>query len=82
MDHLDWFVRDSPDVDEDVAELYRVLEPGASVFWRSAAQNPWYNANFERHEFHVTQLGVRRGPSVAIDRVNMCVDLCLVLSLD
>ncbi|KAJ7497210.1 hypothetical protein FB451DRAFT_1458187 [Mycena latifolia] len=71
MDHLDWFTPGSPDIDEEAAELHRVLATGGSVFWRSAARKPWYNANFERQGFKVTSLGVRQGPEAAIDRVNM-----------
>ncbi|KAJ6586838.1 hypothetical protein DFH09DRAFT_1245371 [Mycena vulgaris] len=71
MDHLDWFTPGSPDVDEEIAELHRVLAPRGSVFWRSAARMPWYNVNFERQGFKVTPLGVRQGPDAAIDRVNM-----------
>ncbi|KAJ7647411.1 hypothetical protein FB45DRAFT_893372 [Roridomyces roridus] len=71
MDHLDWFTPGSADVDDEISQLHRVLAPGGSVYWRSAARQPWYNANFERHGFKVTPLGVRQGPEAAIDRVNM-----------
>ncbi|KAJ7783043.1 hypothetical protein B0H16DRAFT_1658444 [Mycena metata] len=71
MDHLDWFAPGSADIDEEVAELHRVLAPGGFVFWRSAARQPWYNVNFERRGFEVTALGVRKGSEAAIDRVNM-----------
>ncbi|KAJ7703287.1 S-adenosyl-L-methionine-dependent methyltransferase [Mycena rosella] len=71
MDHLDWFTPGSPAIDEELAQLHRVLATGGSVFWRSAARKPWYNANFERRGFKVTALGVRQGPEAAIDRVNM-----------
>ena len=43
MDHLDWFAPGSTDVDEEIQELYRVIAPGGSVFWRSAGKYPWYN---------------------------------------
>jgi betaine lipid synthase len=77
MDHLDWFAPGSSDVDEEVAELHRVLAPGGFVFWRSAARKPWYNANFKRKGFQVTALGVRKGKhGQALDRVNMCVFSC------
>jgi len=71
MDHLDWFPPGSPDVDCEVEHLSRVLAPGGSVFWRSAACKPWYNAKFEASGFQVTTLGVRTGPKIALDRVNM-----------
>ncbi|KAF8210145.1 hypothetical protein K438DRAFT_1903773 [Mycena galopus ATCC 62051] len=72
MDHLDWFTPGSSDINEEVAELHRVLAPGGFVFWRSAARKPWYNANFERQGFQVTALGVRKGEKgPALDRVNM-----------
>ncbi|KAJ7680239.1 hypothetical protein DFH06DRAFT_408282 [Mycena polygramma] len=71
MDHLDWFTPGSLDVDEETAELYRVLAPGGFVLWRSAARQPWYNSSFERRGFKVTALGVRKGNSYALDRVNM-----------
>jgi betaine lipid synthase len=71
MDHLDWFNPGSVDVEEEVAELRRVLLPGSTVFWRSAARKPWYCEVFERAGFELTPLGVRTGPERAIDRVNM-----------
>ncbi|KIM63223.1 hypothetical protein SCLCIDRAFT_1214338 [Scleroderma citrinum Foug A] len=71
MDHLDWFSEDSKDVDEEIAELERVLAPGGILLWRSAGRRPWYVKVFQRHGFLVTPLGVRQGPDVAIDRVNM-----------
>lgn len=73
MDHLDWFTPGSSDIDEEVAELYRVLAPGGFVFWRSAARQPWYNEILERRGFQVTALGIRKGNN-ALDRVNMCVN--------
>ena len=42
MDHLDWFSEDSKDVDEEIAELERVLAPGGILLWRSAGRRPWY----------------------------------------
>ncbi|KAJ7494387.1 hypothetical protein B0H11DRAFT_2156166 [Mycena galericulata] len=71
MDHLDWFAPGSADVDAEIKNLSRLLDVGGSVFWRSAARTPWYNANFTAMGFQVTALGVRTGPKVAIDRVNM-----------
>ncbi|KAJ7042017.1 hypothetical protein C8F04DRAFT_1078032 [Mycena alexandri] len=71
MDHLDWFPPESPDVDEEIENLRRLLDVGGLVFWRSAARTPWYNTNFEMRGFKVTALGVRTGPKIAIDRVNM-----------
>ncbi|KAJ6499386.1 hypothetical protein C8R45DRAFT_114363 [Mycena sanguinolenta] len=72
MDHLDWFTPSSSDIDEEVAELHRVIAPGGFVFWRSAARKPWYNVNFERRGFKVTAVGVRQGEKgPALDRVNM-----------
>jgi betaine lipid synthase len=41
------------------------------VFWRSAAKYPWYNDAFKSAGFALTPLGIREGPKVAIDRVNM-----------
>ncbi|KAJ7147757.1 S-adenosyl-L-methionine-dependent methyltransferase [Mycena filopes] len=71
MDHLDWFPPGSPDVDAEIENLHRLLDVGGLVFWRSAARTPWYNTNFEAMGFQVTALGVRTGPKIAIDRVNM-----------
>ncbi|KAJ7144971.1 hypothetical protein C8R43DRAFT_561171 [Mycena crocata] len=71
MDHLDWFPPGSTDVDAEIENLFRLLDVGGSVFWRSAAPAPWYNANFKAMGFAVTALGVRDGPRIAIDRVNM-----------
>ncbi|KAJ6606167.1 hypothetical protein DFH09DRAFT_1119498 [Mycena vulgaris] len=71
MDHLDWFPPGSADVDAEIENLSRVLDVGGCVFWRSAARTPWYNMNFEAMGFRVTALGVRTGPRIAIDRVNM-----------
>jgi hypothetical protein len=69
----DWFAPGAGEVDEEVAELHRVLAAGGMVFWRSAARCPWYNEVFERAGFEVEVLGMREGPQKAIDRVNMCV---------
>ncbi|EIW83356.1 hypothetical protein CONPUDRAFT_136405 [Coniophora puteana RWD-64-598 SS2] len=71
MDHLDWFAPGSKDVDEEVAEFHRVLSSGGFVLWRSAARKPWYAEVFERQGFVVTPISVRKGPEVALDRVNM-----------
>ncbi|KAH7928898.1 hypothetical protein BV22DRAFT_1003840 [Leucogyrophana mollusca] len=71
MDHLDWFTPGSKEVDEEVDEFARVLARGGFVLWRSAARRPWYNEVFERKGFVVTALGVRTGPEVPLDRVNM-----------
>lgn len=69
----DWFAPGAGEVDEEVAEIHRVLSPGGMVFWRSAARHPWYNEVFERVGFTLEVLGMREGPHKAIDRVNMCV---------
>ncbi|EGN99748.1 hypothetical protein SERLA73DRAFT_121865 [Serpula lacrymans var. lacrymans S7.3] len=71
MDHLDWFTPGSKDVDDEIDEFYRVLAPGGFVLWRSAARKPWYNEVFEKKGFKLTALGVRSGPEVPLDRVNM-----------
>ncbi|TDL26086.1 S-adenosyl-L-methionine-dependent methyltransferase [Rickenella mellea] len=71
MDHLDWFSPGAKEVQEEVAELYRVLAPGGFVLWRSAATQPWYSEAFVRAGFTVSVLGVRKGNKRAIDRVNM-----------
>lgn len=71
----DWFAPGAGEVDEEVAELHRVLTPGGMVFWRSAARYPWYSRVFKRAGFKVEVLGMREGPHKAIDRVNMCVNL-------
>lgn len=71
MDHLDWFSPGSKDVDDEVDQFYRVLSPGGFILWRSAARKPWYCDVFERKGFTVTALGVRKGPEVPLDRVNM-----------
>lgn len=73
MDHLDWFKPGSADLEEEIAEIHRVLAPGGFVFWRSAGRKPWYNEVFARRGFSVIPISVREGPEVAIDRVNMCV---------
>lgn len=71
MDHLDWFDPGALEVEEEVSQLKRVLLPGGTVFWRSAARKPWYCSVFERNGFVLTPVGVRSGPEQAIDRVNM-----------
>ena len=67
----DWFSPGANDVDEEVAQLHRALSTGGMVFWRSAAKHPWYNAVFEHAGFKLSPIGMRDGPRVAIDRVNM-----------
>lgn len=42
MDHLDWYAPGSPEVDETLAQFFRVLAPGGFVLLRSAAKQPWY----------------------------------------
>lgn len=69
----DWFAPGAGEVDEEVAEIHRVLAPEGMVFWRSAARHPWYNEVFQRAGFRLDVLGMREGPHKAIDRVNMCV---------
>ncbi|KAJ6457067.1 hypothetical protein C8R47DRAFT_995934, partial [Mycena vitilis] len=71
VDHLDWFLQGSTEVDAEIEHIFRSLVPGGLVFWRSVARKPWYNVNFETMGFQVTTLGVRTGPKTAIDRVNM-----------
>ncbi|KAJ6630276.1 hypothetical protein B0H10DRAFT_1983869 [Mycena sp. CBHHK59/15] len=71
MDHLDWFPETSREVDDEIAEIYRVLDYSGSVFWRSAARTPWYNKNFEIGGFTVTALYVRNSSGPPMDRVNM-----------
>lgn len=72
MDHLDWFTPGSQDVDEEIAELYRVMQPSGLVFWRSAARKPWYNEIFKRFGFEVSPVSIRGSPArMAIDQVNM-----------
>jgi len=71
MDHLDWFAPGSKDVDDEVAELARVVSLGGFVLWRSAARQPWYQDVFRSHGFVVAPIGVRQGPEVALDMVNM-----------
>ncbi|KAJ3713291.1 hypothetical protein C8R42DRAFT_698973 [Lentinula raphanica] len=71
MDHLDWFKVDSESVDQEIVQLARVVTSGGLVFWRSAAKYPWYNKILERAGFHVEPVVIRKGPEVALDRVNM-----------
>ncbi|KDQ55857.1 hypothetical protein JAAARDRAFT_195669 [Jaapia argillacea MUCL 33604] len=71
MDHLDWFAPGAKEVDEEVAELHRVLAPGGFVLWRSAAKKPWYSKVFEQYGFEVQAISTRQGPKIPIDRVNM-----------
>ncbi|KAK7035926.1 hypothetical protein R3P38DRAFT_2909750 [Favolaschia claudopus] len=69
MDHLDWFLPGTPDVDAEIQHIHRSLTIGGLVLWRSAARNPWYNANFEAAGFRVSCVSIRT--DAAIDRVNM-----------
>ncbi|KAI3619807.1 betaine lipid [Moniliophthora roreri] len=71
MDHLDWFPPDSQQVEDEVKEFARVVALGGYVLWRSASREPWYNQVFERFDFKLDAVGVRQGPDVALDRVNM-----------
>ncbi|KAJ3797189.1 hypothetical protein GGU11DRAFT_684206 [Lentinula aff. detonsa] len=71
MDHLDWFKVNSESVDQEIAQLARVVASGGLVFWRSAAKQPWYNKVFERAGFHVEAVAIRKGSAVALDKVNM-----------
>ncbi|KAH8096692.1 S-adenosyl-L-methionine-dependent methyltransferase [Cristinia sonorae] len=71
MDHLDWFTEGSPELDDEVANFYRVLSKGGFVLLRSAAKQPWYMQNFSKAGFKVSCISVRQGNKVAIDRVNM-----------
>ncbi|KAF9071138.1 S-adenosyl-L-methionine-dependent methyltransferase [Rhodocollybia butyracea] len=75
MDHLDWFTQGSQEVDDEIKQLFRVVAPGGSVFWRSAARYPWYNEVFERRGFQVEAVAVRdggeKGQKVPLDKVNM-----------
>ncbi|KAJ4468170.1 hypothetical protein J3R30DRAFT_3305702 [Lentinula aciculospora] len=71
MDHLDWFTSNSKGVDEEVAQLARVIAPDGLVFWRSAAKHPWYNKIFERSGFCVEAVAIRKGSGEALDKVNM-----------
>ncbi|KZT42398.1 hypothetical protein SISSUDRAFT_1058490 [Sistotremastrum suecicum HHB10207 ss-3] len=71
MDHLDWFGPGTPEVDVEISELFRVLEPGGIVLWRSAAKHPWYNKNFIEAGFSVSLINMRTSANKAIDRVNM-----------
>ncbi|KAI8638499.1 hypothetical protein BD408DRAFT_393869 [Parasitella parasitica] len=72
MDHMDWFDPNScEELDNEIREMKRALQPMGQVYWRSAGTKPWYNALFEKHGFiNIEPLGIRR-PGQAIDRVNM-----------
>lgn len=65
MDHLDWFGPGSPEVDVEISELFRVLEPGGIVLWRSAAKHPWYNKKYvlslNRHDVTLIAHQLHRG---------------------
>ncbi|THH30331.1 hypothetical protein EUX98_g3843 [Antrodiella citrinella] len=71
MDHLDWFTPGSADLDDEIANFFRVCSKGGFVLLRSAAKNPWYMQNFSKAGFKVSCISVRSGNKVAIDRVNM-----------
>ncbi|KAF8919951.1 hypothetical protein CPB85DRAFT_734180 [Mucidula mucida] len=72
MDHLDWFTPGSKAADDEIAELYRVINRGGLVLWRSASKVPWYNEIFKRHGFLVSPVSIReRDAEYPIDRVNM-----------
>jgi len=71
MDHLDWFGPGSKDVEDEVAELARVISSGGFVLWRSAARQPWYQDVFRKLGFVVEPISIRKGPEVALDMVNM-----------
>ncbi|KAJ6457070.1 hypothetical protein C8R47DRAFT_1082205 [Mycena vitilis] len=67
---LDWFPDTSTELDHEIAEIYRVLHYGGSVFWRSAVRSPLYNRNFQDNGFDVTALNVRTASNLPVDRVN------------
>ncbi|UZJ51198.1 hypothetical protein CBS101457_000518 [Exobasidium rhododendri] len=75
MDHIDWFDPGRKDdvlisaLDEEIIELARVISPGGTVFWRSAAKVPWYNKNFEKFGFTVEVIHIRE-TGKSIDLVN------------
>ena len=48
------------DLDREIIELSRVVAKGGSVFWRSAAKEPWYNQRFEKMGFRVEPIHVRQ----------------------
>ena len=71
MDHMDWFDPENHgQLDSQIAEMVRTLQPGGRVYWRSAGTRPWYNSLFENAGFKVEPLSIRR-PGQSIDRVNM-----------
>ncbi|KAI9481189.1 MAG: hypothetical protein EXX96DRAFT_565732 [Benjaminiella poitrasii] len=72
MDHMDWFDPNAcQELEDEIQAMYRVLQSGGQVYWRSAGTAPWYNALFLKHGFiSIEPLGIRR-PGQAIDRVNM-----------
>ncbi|KAI8150311.1 hypothetical protein BJV82DRAFT_586711 [Fennellomyces sp. T-0311] len=71
MDHMDWFDPENhSQLDSQIAEMVRTLQPGGRVYWRSAGTQPWYNTLFEKAGFQVEPLSIRR-PGQSIDRVNM-----------
>jgi betaine lipid synthase len=58
------------DLDREIIELARVIAKGGSVFWRSAAKEPWYNQRFEKMGFAVEAIHVRQTEK-NIDNVGM-----------
>ncbi|KAJ7215303.1 hypothetical protein B0H12DRAFT_1241992 [Mycena haematopus] len=71
MDHLDSLSDITSELDDEIAEVRRVLDQGGSVFWQSVARTPWYNRNFEQGGFEVTALYVRNDSREPMDRVNI-----------
>ncbi|PHZ15636.1 uncharacterized protein RHIMIDRAFT_198593 [Rhizopus microsporus ATCC 52813] len=71
MDHMDWFdPNECQELENEIMEMKRVLQPGGQVYWRSAGTRPWYNELFMKYSFTVEPLAIRR-PGQVIDRVNM-----------
>ncbi|CEJ01538.1 hypothetical protein RMCBS344292_15562 [Rhizopus microsporus] len=71
MDHMDWFDPNGcQELENEIMEMKRVLQPGGQVYWRSAGTRPWYNELFMKYGFTVEPLAIRR-PGQVIDRVNM-----------
>jgi len=70
MDHIDWF--GNKEAKEEIELIYRQLEKGGLVMWRSAGRHPWYNSLFEEAGFQVEPAAIREpGSGKALDRVNM-----------
>ena len=42
MDHMDWFMPGSIEIEDEVSHLHRALKSGGKVLFRSAAKQPWY----------------------------------------